>query len=62
MDMSESDNGSSSIVPQSYSCWEGPGIPDIIRPELPAGHSGPGLTDKMRVIYDPLHVVSEPFY
>ena len=34
----------------------------------PAGTSGrkfrvgPGLTDKMRVIYDPLRVVSEPFY
>ena len=24
--------------------------------------SGLGLTDKMRVIYDPLSIVSEPFY
>ena len=31
----------------SYSWWEGPDIPDVIRPELPAGRSGPvrALTD-----------------
>ena len=25
----------------SYSWWEGPDVPDVIRPELPAGRSGP---------------------
>ena len=26
-----------------HSWWEGPDVPDVVRPERPAGRSGPGL-------------------
>ena len=39
----------------SYSWWEGPDVPDVIRPELPAGRSGPvqALTDGGLVRFRP---------